>query len=151
MLSTFRVISGVDGTNIGATKLRVLRENCAYFRSRLQAMGLDVLGDDNSPVVPVLMYSPPKVAMFARECLKRNVRVRTLPQPRLVRAHHHPPTPLLQVAVVVVGFPATPLMLARARFCLSSGHTRADLDKALAVIDELADVVRIRFHRSIYG
>lgn len=33
------------------------------------------------------------------------------------------------VAVVVVGFPATPLIESRTRFCLSAAHTREMLDK----------------------
>ena len=40
---------------------------------------------------------------------------------------------LLQVAVVTVAFPATPLLLARARICISASHTREDLNKALEV------------------
>jgi hypothetical protein len=38
-----------------------------------------------------------------------------------------------QVAVVTVAFPATPLLLARARICISASHTREDLMKALDV------------------
>lgn len=38
-----------------------------------------------------------------------------------------------QVAVVVVGFPATPLLLARARICISASHSREDLVRALEV------------------
>ena len=41
---------------------------------------------------------------------------------------------LFQVAVVTVAFPATPLLLARARICISASHTREDLIKALEVI-----------------
>ena len=41
---------------------------------------------------------------------------------------------LLQVAVVTVAFPATPLLLARARICISASHTKEDLVKALEVI-----------------
>ena len=33
------------------------------------------------------------------------------------------------IAVVVVGFPATPLNGARVRFCISAAHTREMLDK----------------------
>lgn len=39
-----------------------------------------------------------------------------------------------QVAVVTVAFPATPLLLARARICISASHSREDLIKALEVI-----------------
>ena len=44
-----------------------------------------------------------------------------------------------QVAVVVVGFPATPLFLGRARICISAAHCREDLDYAL---DQIQDVTR---------
>lgn len=40
---------------------------------------------------------------------------------------------LLQVAVVTLTFPATPLLLARARICISASHTKEDLVKALKV------------------
>lgn len=33
-----------------------------------------------------------------------------------------------KIAVVVVGFPATPIIEARARICLSASHTREMLD-----------------------
>lgn len=35
--------------------------------------------------------------------------------------------------MVVVGFPATPLLSARARICISASHSREDLDWALQV------------------
>lgn len=37
------------------------------------------------------------------------------------------------LAVVCVGFPATPLTGFRVRLCVSAGHTRQDLDFALEV------------------
>lgn len=40
---------------------------------------------------------------------------------------------LFQVAVVTVAFPATPLLLARARICISASHSREDLVTALQV------------------
>lgn len=38
------------------------------------------------------------------------------------------------MAVVVVGFPATSLLTARARVCISAAHTRTDLDYCLRVL-----------------
>jgi serine palmitoyltransferase len=52
---------------------------------------------------------------------------------------------------VVVGFPATPLVLSRARFCVSAGHTRADLDEALKKIAEVALVLRLRYRTHMFG
>ena len=37
------------------------------------------------------------------------------------------------IAMTIVGFPATPLLSARARVCISASHTREDLDWALQV------------------
>lgn len=83
-------------------------------------MGLEVLGQYDSPVIPVMLYHIPKIALFSRECLKRGL------------------------AVVVVGAPAVPLLECRARFCMSAAHTREDLDRALEQIEEIVDIVNIR-------
>jgi len=49
--------------------------------------------------------------------------------------------------VVVVGFPATPLTGARARFCISAAHTREELKRALDVIKEIGSMLLMRhFH-----
>lgn len=126
-LRAFRVLTGEDGTTVGATKLAAIRNNANYFRMRLMEMGLEVYGDWDSPVIPVMLYQPSKTAQFSRECLQRGV------------------------AVVVVGFPATPLMLSRARFCISAGHSKGMLDHALAAIEEVAELLMIRYQRSATG
>ncbi len=38
------------------------------------------------------------------------------------------------VAVVTVGFPATPLVLGRVRFCLSASHTKEMLDEVNEIL-----------------
>lgn len=118
---------GEDGTDIGKNKLRSLRDNSNYVRMRLNDMGLHVLGHYDSPIMPVMLYNPTKIAAFSRECLKRGL------------------------AVVVVGFPAVPILNSRARFCISAGHTRDDLDRALNEIDEIADILKLRYARSTFG
>jgi serine palmitoyltransferase len=118
---------GLDGTNIGKQKLRALKDNANYFRMRLKDMGLHVLGNYGSPVIPVMLYNPTKIAAFSRECLKRGL------------------------AVVVVGFPACPILMSRVRFCISAGHTREDLDQALRSIDEIADILKLRYAKSTFG
>lgn len=118
---------GKDGTNIGKQKLQALRDNSNYFRMRLEEMGLQVLGQYDSPVIPVMLYNPTKIAAFSRECFKRGL------------------------AVVVVGFPAVPILMSRARFCISAGHTRPELDRALAEIDEVADILRLKYGKSFCG
>ncbi|XP_026428866.1 long chain base biosynthesis protein 2a-like isoform X1 [Papaver somniferum] len=121
IISSIRVILGEDGSSRGAQKLASIRENSNFFRSELQKMGFEVLGDFDSPVMPIMLYNPSKIPAFSRECLKRNV------------------------AVVIVAFPATPLLLARARICISASHTREDLLKALEVISEVGDLVGVKY------
>jgi serine palmitoyltransferase len=120
----FQVIMGEDGTTEGRKKLQALRDNSNYFRMRLRDMGLQVLGQYDSPIMPVMLYHPGKISGFSRECLKRGL------------------------AVVVVGFPAVPLLMSRTRFCISAGHTRESLDRAAKEIDEIADILKIRYCKS---
>lgn len=127
VLSSFKVVMGEDGTNIGRKKIQGLRDNSNYFRMRLQGMGLHVLGHYDSPIMPVMLYNPTKIAAFSRECYKRGL------------------------AVVVVGFPAVPILESRARFCISAGHTREQLDCALEEIEEVADILKMRYATSIFG
>jgi serine palmitoyltransferase len=49
------------------------------------------------------------------------------------------------IAIVVVGYPATPIISSRARFCISSAHTREDLDKAIEHISEVGDILMLKF------
>lgn len=65
----------------GLAKIQGLKEKANYFRHRLIDMGLDVLGDDGSPVVPVMIYSPGKVAAFSRMALDRGVSAARAPLP----------------------------------------------------------------------
>ncbi|PON68863.1 Pyridoxal phosphate-dependent transferase [Parasponia andersonii] len=121
IISAIKVILGEDGTNRGAQKLARIRENSNFFRSELQKMGFEVLGDNDSPIMPIMLYNPAKIPAFSRECLSQNV------------------------AVVTVAFPATPLLLARARICISASHSREDLVKALEVISRVGDLVGIKY------
>ncbi|KNA14161.1 hypothetical protein SOVF_110050 [Spinacia oleracea] len=121
IVCAIKVLLGEDGSNRGAQKLARIRENSNFFRSELQKMGFEVLGDNDSPVMPIMLYNPSKIPAFSRQCLKQNV------------------------AVVVVGFPATPLLLARARICISASHSREDLIRALKVISNVGDLVGIKY------
>jgi serine palmitoyltransferase len=121
ILAAMGIIMGTDGTELGATKLKQLRDNSDYFRKKVTDMGFHVLGDYGSPVVPIMIYQPAKIAAFSRECLKR------------------------KLAVVVVGFPAAPLLLSRTRICISAAHTREQLDDALEKISEVGDLLNMKY------
>lgn len=49
------------------------------------------------------------------------------------------------VAVVGVGFPATPLLMGRIRFCLSAAHSRQELDCCLDAIQAMANRVGLAY------
>jgi hypothetical protein len=36
-------------------------------------MGFEVLGDNDSPVMPIMLYNPAKIPAFSQECLKQDV------------------------------------------------------------------------------
>ncbi|KAI4883123.1 hypothetical protein NFI96_017291 [Prochilodus magdalenae] len=103
--------------------IRRLAENTGYFRRRLREMGYIIYGNNDSPVVPMMLYLPAKIGAFGREMLKRNI------------------------GVVVVGFPATPIIESRARFCLSAAHTKEMLDQVLNALDEVGDLLQLKFSR----
>lgn len=45
----------------GADRLRQLSENTTYFRRKLHDMGFILYGNDDSPVVPLMLYMPAKI------------------------------------------------------------------------------------------
>ena len=101
-------------------QVRQLHDNANYFRRRLMDMGLHVLGDWDSPVMPIMIYHPAKLPAVSRLCLDRHI------------------------AMVVVGFPATALLLTRARVCISASHTEEDLNYALEALEDVADICMMR-------
>ncbi|KAJ2723147.1 serine palmitoyltransferase component [Coemansia sp. Benny D115] len=123
--SSMRMIMGEDREHAleGQQRLDQLAVNSRYFAKRLAQMGFMTMGDSGSPVIPLLLFSPAKIPAFSRECLKRNI------------------------AVVVVSYPATPIITGRVRFCISASHTRADLDYALEQISEIGDLLMLKFHK----
>lgn len=123
VIRAMKCIMGKDGGDEGIRRVRQLAENTRYFRARLKEMGFIIYGNDDSPVVPILLYMPGKVVAFAREMLER------------------------KIGVVVVGFPATPITEARARFCLSAAHTRDMLDQVLHHLNEVGDLLCLKFSR----
>jgi len=119
-ISAFKIMMGEDGTDIGRKKLSALHENANFLRKGLIDMGLHVIGDWDSPICPVLIYGPGRLTV-SRNLLARNI------------------------AIVVVGYPATPLLLCRTRFCVSAAHTKEDLQYLLDQLNDLADTMGFRF------
>lgn len=120
-LSALKVIMGEDGTNSGQLRLQRLHDNSNFFRNKLLGMGFHVIGDKDSPIVPLMVYHPAKFPYLSRQLFKRGI------------------------VIVVVGFPVTPLLLSRIRFCISANHTREDLEWALEQISELGDIALLKY------
>ncbi|XP_062973977.1 serine palmitoyltransferase 2 [Elgaria multicarinata webbii] len=123
IITSMKCIMGQDGTTLGKLRIQQLAENTRYFRRRLKENGFIIYGNEDSPVVPLMLYMPAKIGAFGREMLKRHI------------------------GVVVVGFPATPIIESRARFCLSAAHTKEILDVALKEIDEVGDMLMLKYSR----
>jgi 7-keto-8-aminopelargonate synthetase-like enzyme len=48
---------------LGQKRIQQLACNVRYFRRQLVDMGFIVYGNDNSPVVPVMIFMPAKIAL----------------------------------------------------------------------------------------
>jgi len=121
IISSMKIIAGEDGTEDGQKRLTALRENSNFFRRRLKEEGFRVIGHMDSPIVPCMIFLPGQLPAFSRLCYDRGI------------------------GVVIAGYPATPLLLARARFCISAAHTREDLDQAIREMVKIADLADIRY------
>lgn len=125
--SSLRIIAGELVPGQGEERLQRLAFNSRYLRLGLKRLGFIIYGHDDSPIIPLLLYHPAKIPAFSHEMLKR------------------------KIAVVVVGYPATPLISSRARFCVSAAHTKDDLDRLLAAVDQAGEILQLKFSSGIAG
>ena len=125
--TSLRIITGELSPGQGEERLQRLAFNSRYLRLGLKRLGFIIYGHDDSPIIPLLLYHPAKIPAFSHEMLKR------------------------KIAVVVVGYPATPLISSRARFCVSAAHTKDDLDRMLAACDQAGDVLQLKFSSGVAG
>ncbi|KAJ1300894.1 hypothetical protein OPQ81_003320 [Rhizoctonia solani] len=110
-----------DGSE-GQNRLRRLAFNSRYLARGLRKLGFIVYGHTDSPIVPLLIFNPGKMHLFSHMMLRRE-------------------TPIV---VVVVAYPATPLVTSRVRFCLSAAHTKEDIDEVLRGCDEIGDALDLK-------
>eukprot|EP00929_Paragymnodinium_shiwhaense_P102863 TRINITY_DN6608_c0_g1_i1.p1 TRINITY_DN6608_c0_g1~~TRINITY_DN6608_c0_g1_i1.p1 ORF type:complete len:1106 (+),score=262.52 TRINITY_DN6608_c0_g1_i1:101-3418(+) len=124
-LAAFRVIAGKEGGDVGARKLAAIKDNANFFRQRLEEEGFKILGDVDSPIIPTMIHHPQKMKWFSQMCLERGI------------------------AVVIVGYPAVPLLYERVRFCISAAHTREQLSKALNDMTEIGRELGMLFDKAM--
>ncbi|KAH7374689.1 serine palmitoyltransferase [Plectosphaerella cucumerina] len=127
ILSSLRMITGELCPGQGDERLQRIAFNSRYLRLGLKRLGFIVYGHDDSPIVPIVLYHPGKMPAFSHEMLKR------------------------KIAVVIVGYPATPLISSRARFCVSAAHNKDDMDRVLRACEEVGDLLQLRFATGIAG
>jgi len=125
--SSLRVIIGEIAPGQGQERLDRLAFNSRYLRLGLKRLGFIIFGHDDSPIIPVMCYNPAKMPAFSHEMLARGI------------------------SVVIVGYPATPLVSSRARFCVSAAHNKDDLDRILKACDEIGDILQLKFSSGIAG
>lgn len=56
IITSMRIIAGEDGTDEGRKRTKQLARNTRYFRRRLNQIGVIIHGNEDSPVVPMLVY-----------------------------------------------------------------------------------------------
>jgi len=127
ILASLRIIEGDLAPGQGEERLQRIAFNSRYLRLGLKRLGFIVYGHDDSPIVPVMLYHPGKISAFSHEMLKR------------------------KISVVIVGYPATPLISSRVRFCVSSAHNKEDMDRLLAACDEVGDILDVKFSTGVAG
>jgi serine palmitoyltransferase len=110
-----------DGSE-GRMRLRRLAFNARYLSRGLVKLGFITYGHTDSPIVPLLIFNTGKMCVFSR----------------MMRARKTP------IVVVVVAYPATPLVTSRVRFCVSASHTKDDIDTILRACDEIGDVLDLK-------
>ncbi|KAG0145885.1 hypothetical protein CROQUDRAFT_723191 [Cronartium quercuum f. sp. fusiforme G11] len=111
--------------NEGKERLRRLAFNARYLSSGLRKLGFIVYGNRDSPIIPLLIFNPGKMLQFSRMMLER-----------------------YSIVIVVVAYPATPLVSSRVRFCVSASHTKFDLDKVLIACDEIGDILGLKLSKN---
>ena len=105
IISCLEVIKSPEGK----CRIAQLRKNSITLRTKFIDVGCHVLGDLESPVIPIMVYHPSKIKDISRICLKEGV------------------------AIVIVGYPACSIEACRIRFCISSGLTKDDIEKGFQV------------------
>lgn len=120
IIASLRTIKGELSPGEGRERLERIAFNSRYLRLGLQRLGFIVYGAPDSPVIPLLLYCPTKMPAFSRMMLQR------------------------KIAVVVVAYPATPLIESRVRFCVSSSLTKDDLDYLLRHVDEVGEALFLK-------
>jgi glycine C-acetyltransferase len=97
---------------------QTLRDNATHFRTEMTKLGFNLLPGEH-PIIPVMFFDAPLAQAFANA--------------------------LLEEGVYVTGFffPVVPKGQARIRTQMSAGHSRADLDVAIAAFAKVGRALNV--------
>lgn len=95
-----------------------LRENSAYFREKMTALGFDLVPGEH-PIIPVMLGDAALAQEFARRMLERGV------------------------YVIGFSYPVVPIGKARIRTQMSAAHTREHLDRAIEAFAQVGQELNI--------
>lgn len=102
-----------------STELRDrVHANTKYFREGVAKLGFDILPGEH-PIVPIMLYDATTATEFASRLLEKGI------------------------YVTGFSFPVVPKGRARVRTQVSAGHTKEDLDRAIAAFREVKEEMRI--------
>jgi glycine C-acetyltransferase len=105
-------IKVLDMLSSGDELRRRLRDNAQYFRKEMTKLGFDLIPGEH-PIIPIMIGDAAKAKQFADAMMAEGV------------------------YVIGFSFPVVPHGRARIRTQMSAGHTRADLDKAVAAFGKV--------------
>jgi glycine C-acetyltransferase len=105
-------LEGVDMLEQSTELVDRLWSNADYFIRQMGAMGFDT-GHTETPIVPVMLGEAPLAQAFSKQLFEAGV------------------------FAMAIGYPTVPTGKARIRVMNSAGHTREDLDAALAAFKQV--------------
>lgn len=113
--ATLKALDLITGSN----ELRArLQENSRYFREKMTTLGFNLV-PGNHPIIPVMLGDAKLAQDFAAEMLK------------------------LGVYVVGFAYPVVPQGLARIRTQMSAGHSKEDIDHAVAAFAKVGKALNV--------
>jgi glycine C-acetyltransferase len=100
-------IAALDLLQEDPTRLQKLRDNAAYYRKQMTALGFELIPGDH-PIVPVMLYDAPKAKAMADQLLEQGL------------------------YVIAFSYPVVPQGKARIRTQMSAAHDKKHLDLAVS-------------------
>lgn len=110
----------IKNTERGRVKLLKLQRNVKLMRDGLKKLNLFVLGDSDSPVIPIIISNPGKLCEVSRLCREEGI------------------------GIVIVGYPAAPILYGRIRLCMSSADKKKDIQRTLEVLKKSSDLLGLQ-------